>query len=471
MDIGYKDADGNLSFPTPKQLDYADAIGPSKHTLFAGGLGTGKSDAMCLEAAVQSRLYKNNLGLMGRKVLDAFKKTTLVQLLDMFGAYVYRHNANDHEITMIDGSKIIYLALDDSRDAMQRIKSLNLGWFAFDQLEEVPEATFEAAAGQLRRKGSQRVSFHTSNPAGHNWNWKRFKRDAKGSIYDNENFALIEAQTWPPGVPPPKTQSDVRAYSSNPYLPPDYIRWLLTRPKLWVNRYVYCSWDDFSGLIYPMFDENLHVIKPWPLRTWWYRYVVYDYGFQNPSCILFAAVDDRKTIYIYDIIYEERTYISDLAGLIRDRVKREPVDKRFWLADPSIMRTERDGITIADEWENHGIYWGLANNDKRVGIDRVARYLTPDESNNCKLYFFDVPGMRPLVNEMLEYHWKELRYGRDDKELPEEPIKRKDHAMDCLRYLVHEVMDSPRPKAEFDFGSGWGEGSYAQNAKHAWMRE
>ena len=31
------------------------------------------------------------------------------------------------------------MALDDSRDSIQRIKSMNLGWYAFDQLEEVSE--------------------------------------------------------------------------------------------------------------------------------------------------------------------------------------------------------------------------------------------------------------------------------------------------------------------------------------------
>ena len=51
------------------------------------------------------------------------------------------------------------MAFDDSRDSIQRIKSMNLGWYAFDQLEEVTESTFIAAAGQLRKKGCNALQF------------------------------------------------------------------------------------------------------------------------------------------------------------------------------------------------------------------------------------------------------------------------------------------------------------------------
>ena len=133
--VGYTDESGNPTTPLAHQEEYHLYTGWAKHHLLAGSLGTGKTDAMCVEAVKQSLEIDNNLGLMGRKVLDAFKKSTLLQLLDIAGDSIKKHYPVDHLIEFKNGSRIIYMALDDSRDAIQRIKSLNLGFFAFDQLE------------------------------------------------------------------------------------------------------------------------------------------------------------------------------------------------------------------------------------------------------------------------------------------------------------------------------------------------
>jgi|TARA_R100000093_G_scaffold64269_1_gene35230 PBSX family phage terminase large subunit len=462
--IGYTDEDGSPSEPLSHQEEYHLYTGYTKHHLMAGSLGTGKTDAMCVEAIKQSVEIKGNLGLMGRKVLDAFKKSTLLQLLDIAGDTIRRHRPVDHLIEFKNGSRIIYMALDDSRDAIQRIKSLNLGFFAFDQLEEVPENTFIAAAGQLRRKGSMRCSFHTCNPAGHNWVWQRWKKDGNRVP---KKYRLIETRTWSPGVEAPVTEAEVRAYSDNPYLPADYITELLSMPAAWVKRYVYCNWDDFAGLVYPMFDEKVHFIKPWNIPAWYNHYVVYDYGYKNPSAIIFAATDDEGKIFIYNLIYEVETPIAELAVMVKDRLRK---DVRYtFLADPSIMRTERDGMTIADEWGDYGIYWEPAKNDKRAGYDRVGRYLSPADDGYARLVFFNVPQMEPLREEIIDFKWKELRYGHGDRPLFEEAVKVNDHAMDCLRYLVHYVEDARPVKKQVDWGVDWYRLAMRGKGDNSWM--
>lgn len=462
--VGYTNDDGSPSEPLPHQEDYHLYVGYTKHQLMAGSLGTGKTDAMCVEAVKQSVEIKGNLGLMGRKVLDAFKKSTLLQLLDIAGDTVKRHRPVDHLIEFKNGSRIIYMALDDSRDAIQRIKSLNLGWFAFDQLEEVPEATFISAAGQLRRKGSLRCSFHTCNPSGHNWVWRKFKKNKNKDI---KKHRLIETRTWTPGVDAPTTEEEVRAYSDNPYLPPDYITELLSMPEVWVRRYVFCNWDDFAGLVYPMFDDKVHFVRPWNIPSWYNHYVVYDYGYKNPTAILFAAADKEGKLFVYDMIYETETLIADLAARVHGKL-RAGVNHTF-LADPSILRTERDGTTIAGEWEDYGIYWEPAKNDKRAGYDRVGRYLSPDENSYCRLVFFNVPQMEPLRDEIIDYKWKELKYGHGNRPLFEEAVKVGDHAMDCLRYLVHYVEDAKPVETQVDWGVDWYRLAMGGKSENSWM--
>jgi hypothetical protein len=43
-----------------------------------------------------------------------------------------------------------------------------------------------------------------------------------------------------------------------------------------------------------------------------------------------------------------------------------------------------------------------------------------------------------LLSEIGKYKWKELKVGEIKNEY-EEPVKKDDHAMDCLRYLVNKI--------------------------------
>jgi phage terminase large subunit len=465
VNISYRDGEGNATSPLPHQEEYHLYTGFCKHHLLAGSLGTGKTEAMCMEAIHQSAAYQNNLGLMGRKVLDSFKKSTLIQLLDLGEGFIQKHRAQEKEIIFKNRSKIVYMALDDSRDSIQRIKSMNLGWFAFDQLEEMSEQTFIAAAGQMRRKHAMRVSFHTCNPAGHDWVWHRFKKNKKKQNDKKDGYRLIETMTWQPGIPPPETDAEVGYYSDNPHLPSDYIKHLLEMPSQWVNRYVYCSWDDFAGAVYPEFDEEKHLVKPFQIPDWWNHYVVYDYGYRNPTAILFAAVDEEGNVYVYDLIYKSEHTIDLLVPKVERRLK-SGINYTF-LADPSIVRTERDGNSVADEWYEYGIEWEKAKNDKRAGFERVSTYLKPDINGKCKLLFFNTLNMKPLVDEIVEYRWKELKHGFETRSLPEEPIKKNDHAMDTLRYLVHYIEDSDKPSNNLK-SDGW-LSLFNKPKKNSWM--
>ena len=39
-----------------------------------------------------------------------------------------------------------------------------------------------------------------------------------------------------------------------------------------------------------------------------------------------------------------------------------------------------------------------------------------------------------------------IKHGHSEKSAPEEPVKKNDHAMDCVRYLVHAVEGANKPK-------------------------
>ena len=56
--------------------------------------------------------------------------------------------------------------------------------------------------------------------------------------------------------------------------------------------------------------------------------------------------------------------------------------------------------------------------------------------------------MRPFLEEIKGYHWADLSVRGRDKNMPERPKKKDDHAMDMLRYAINWLEDSEQPKPE-----------------------
>ena len=402
-----KNSQNPQGLPLPTQVKFHNSN--SKYRLLAGGFGCGKSTSLIIEVLCQlfHPSYKNNYGVLGRKDLGELKSTTLKDFLDICPAeLISNHNKQDHWIDFINGSRLFYMNLDDSREATEKIKSLNLGFVAIDQLEEIQEAVFLAFQGRLRRNDSGRNFFATCNPAGHDWLWDRWKNN------QIEGFELFEAIT-----------------TENIYLPADYVKELLAYPERWVKRYVFCSWEDFEGLVFNEFIEAKHKTSYYDPFDIDEITICMDYGFRNPTAVLFAATNYDGITTFYDEYYEAGKLISDVATEIKSR---KFFDRGYKIADPSISKAERDGSNVAMEYLLNGIVWNPADNDVRQGINRVNEMFKSGRlqiSSNCV----------NLIREIGNYKWKALKPGEVKNEY-EEPIKRDDHC--CLiadtKILMHD---------------------------------
>jgi PBSX family phage terminase large subunit len=413
--FGYPINDANKTGePLPTQNKFHKSI--AKYRLLAGGFGTGKTTSLCLEVIKECFKYPQNYVLLGRKDLPELKSTTLKELLDLLPEkLIVNHNKQDRVIQLINGSEIYYMNLDDSREAAEKIKSLNLGSCAIDQLEEIDENVFLAIQGRLRRQSASRNFFATCNPAGHDWVFNKWKKDPQ------PGYELFETITL-----------------ENIYLPKDYVEELLKYPERWVKRFVYCSWDDFEGIVYNEFVEAKHkkMYNPSDADS---HCIVMDYGFRNPTAIGFWAVDYDGVSHLYDEFYE--------SGKLINQISEEIKKNRFWktarkLADPSIFNTQRDGKSIADEFSENGIYFQPANNDVLQGIIKVNELFKADKitiGDNCQSW----------LNEHGGYKWKEIKPGQTRNDF-EEPIKKNDHMMDMTRYFVNYIYTPIEVKTEKD---------------------
>lgn len=405
LDIGYPVNDKNPNGdPLPTQERFHKS--KSKYRLLAGGFATGKTTTLCLEVIKELMKYPYNYGVLGRKDLQELKSTTLKELLDILPKQlIANHNKSDRVIKLVNGSELYYMNLDDSREAVEKIKSLNLGFVAIDQLEEISEAVFLAFQGRLRRNTASRNFFATCNPAGHDWLYRRWKEEPQ------EGFELFEAITL-----------------ENKYLPEDYVKELLNYPERWVKRYVYCSWEDFEGIIYNEYIEAKHKTGIYEPSESERITIVMDYGYRNPTSIGFYSTDYDGISRRYAGYYES----GKLVSYISDEIKKyKGWQNAIKIADPSIWNSQRDGKSIADEFAQHGIYWMKADNDVLQGINRVNEMFKQDKlliCSNCVDWF----------KEQGNYKWKEIKPGQERNEY-EEPIKHNDHAMDETRYFVNHI--------------------------------
>jgi len=438
-----------MYIPTERQIEAH--VAKERFLGFGGAMGGGKSRFLC-EAALQFCIkFPNNFGLIARQSGPALRLSTM----EVFFTEVLIPGSEEWKelgckfnkaegvlefLALSPPSKIWFTGLD--HDNLERIKSLNLGFFCIDEATEVAESIFMMLATRLRRAGIPKIyrkAMISANPEA-GWVKRRF---VDQNLKDHR---FVQAN-----------------YNDNPYLPEDYHELFDTMPLTWRQKYLDGNWGAVSGLIWKEFLDDRHVV-PWgELPPEWRTFRGHDHGQQNPAATLSFGYG-YADIHLEQIIGEERMKAMDprfdsYPVLIVDRMyyksglvseHRENIWK-IWgnfngptYADPSMWKKDREKLisdgksipySVADEYlETPYPMQGLirANNIVSVGINRVSQLLKIGH-----LYFMDHPSMDEMIGEAGEirsYSWKQPR--TDDDDWPEEPDKKRDHACDALRYGV-----------------------------------
>lgn len=210
----------------------------SDFCLNSGGYGSGKSTALYIKLILLCKCFPGNRVLLGRKTLSDIDRAVLPELFALMPSTWYEHRVKDGLINFNNGSQIVLFGLDamqsgsiaDIKKAQQKLKSLNLGAYFIDQLEEVEYEVFEVLNSRLRRNDVPfRQGNMDSNPANF-WAYHFFKLKQK----NNDG-------NW---VDDPTGRSALYESSMlhNPYLPGDYIRKQLGMGDDYIKRFVMGEW-------------------------------------------------------------------------------------------------------------------------------------------------------------------------------------------------------------------------------------
>ncbi len=226
-------------------------------------------------------------------------------------------------------------------------------------------------------------------------------------------------------------------WADNPYLDAnevDAISKTLSDDQLESRRYG--RFKESVGLVYPEFDENYHVIDPFPIPLEWQDNIAIDPGLNNPLSAHWYCTDFDGNVYVVAEHFAAKQGIQFHAENIK-RISNELNWKRgkdgrinALIDSAANQRTLSSTKSVTELFYDLGIN---ANpkvvKDLFSGIERVKMYLN---KGGAFPEIFIFKNCVNLIRELKSYWWGE----------GENPKKTDDHALDELRYYL---MSKPTP--------------------------
>ncbi len=307
-------------------------------------------------------------------------------------------------------SVIGFKSCDQGRERFQG-SSLDFVWFD----EEPPQDVYEECAMRvLDKKGD---IFGTMTPL-------------KGLTFVYEEIYLNRHND-------PQIWYEFMEWADNPFLPKSEIKLLTaTMDETTLQSRRYGKFCTREGLVYPEFDENVHVIDPFPIPKEWQDTLSIDPGLKNPLSCHWYCTDFDGNVYVVAEHYaagRDVDFHTRAIGEICDKLgwKRDTRGRISALIDPAAgQRTLASSKSVAELFYERGILADMrVDKDVFAGIARIKSYLSRTNGLPDLYIFSSCPNM---IREFKGYFW-----GND-----ESPVKRDDHAMDELRYYL---MTRPAP--------------------------
>ncbi len=392
-----------------------------------GGNRSGKTECGAVECVYMARgihpYRKNRQNVMGwvvslsqqvqrdvaqRKILHYLRPDWIEEIVMLSGR---RDSPSSGVIDFIrvknalGGSSIIgFKSCDQGREKFQG-SSLDFVWFD----EEPPKDIYDEC--RMRVMDRQGDIFGTMTPL-------------KGITFLYDEIYLNKGnnkEVW----------YEFMEWADNPYLSKREIKLLessLDEATLQARRYGRFAVGE--GLVYPEFDENVHVIEPFEIPKEWQDNISIDPGLHNPLSAHWYAVDFDDNVYVVYEYYQAGKDVDYHA----DRIK-EICKKLNWRADgkgrilslidsAANQRTLSATKSVSELFYERGILVNPnVNKDLFSGIQRVKSYLN-QKNGLPNIYIFR--GCVNLIREIKGYFW-----GEGDN-----PKKRDDHALDEMRYYL-----------------------------------
>jgi phage terminase large subunit len=389
----------------------------SRTQIFYGGSGSGKS-VFLAQRCIWDMLQGGRNYLICRQVGRTVRKSVFNEVYKVITDWgvisLFDVNKTDGVITCHNGYQILFVGLDDP----EKIKSITpaKGVITDVWVEESTEAE-RATIKQLykrQRGGSDKTAkrlMMSFNPIlQSHWIYEDYFNPVAWMDDQTEHKTdeLSILKTW---------------YIHNRFLTPDDVRDLENeKDPYYHNVYTLGNWGVLGNVIFTNWRvEDLSGMEPQFAN----RRHGLDFGFSSdPAAVVQTHYDRmRKTIYIYDELYETGLTNDLLAADVVQRIAQD--DIKCDSAEPkSIAELRRYGVNARPAVKGkdsvlHGIQW---LQQQTIVIDRRCV--------NTR-------------NELQQYKWEEDKDGRAIRR----PVDRNNHIIDALRYAYEDEARGGARKA------------------------
>ncbi len=318
------------------------------------------------------------------------------------------------DITMLSGRKdspasggistLGFKSCDQGREKFQG-SSLDFVWFD----EEPPRDIYEECLMRIMDKRGD--IFGTMTPL-------------KGRTFIYDEIYLNHRKN-------PEVWHEFMNWEDNPYLSKKEAKLLenaLDATSLDARKYG--KFSEGAGLVYPEFDESVHVIEPFRVPPEWQENISIDPGLHNPLSAHWYCVDWDGNIYVIAEHFASGKDIDFHAAAIRSISaklgwKTDNKGRISALIDSAAnQRTLASAKSVTELFTDRGILVNPAvNKNIFAGISRIKAYLKQD-NGEPNLYVFKT--CTNMIEEFKTYFWAD----------GDAPVKKDDHCMDELRYFI-----------------------------------
>lgn len=404
------------------------ARGPTvNECLLAGPAGTGKSRAvleylnwLCME-------YPNLRCLMVRKTRRSLTESGMVTLetkvLNM-AAQGVQWKASTQRYEYPTGSIIAVAGMDKPG----KIMSSEWDIIYAQEATEFTEAEWEACTTRLRNgKLPWQQMLGDCNPDAPT-HWLR-RRAQSGKLL------MLHSR-----------------HEDNPSVTPEYLARLDELTGVRYLRLRLGIWAAAEGIVYDEYDPALHLIPRFDIPREWPRYLSIDWGYTNPCCIQWWAVDPDGRVYVYRELYMTRRTVDEHAAKVKAVSANDPLPRAV-IADPE----DADGRVVFSRVTG----WSTlaAHKDIASGIQAVKARLRKAGDGKPRLFILrdslierdsDLAARKLptcLAEEVESYVWATNAAG-----IKETPVDTNNHSLDAVRYLVAHLDlrdDAPAERGYF----------------------
>lgn len=413
---------------SPKQHEIFDFMKSDKTALICdGAVRSGKTVCMTVAFVLWGSAYQDGayfaicgktVGSVERNIISPFLA------LDAFkGKAKYKRQERYLEVTINGRTNRFYVFGGKDESSYTLIQGITLAGVLLDEVALMPRSFVEQAIARTFTYDRKKIWFNC-NPEGqmHWFNQEWIHKADSGEKTDVKHLHFLMSDN---PIMTEKAIADAESMFSG----------------VFYQRYILGLWVMAEGLVYDMFQNDVHVKPIEEITTEGEYYVSSDFGVQNATVFLLWQKErgSDRWVCLNEYYYSGRDNhiqktVQELADGFESILPRSADGK---IIPPAQVIIDPSAAALITELRRREYRCRKADNDVVDGISDVStmlRWGTLRFSNLCK----------NTINEFGVYAWDDKAAQRGE----DKPIKTNDHAMDAVRYFVKTMKLVKRERQE-----------------------